>query len=331
MKKIFYPSVDQWDELLARPVMSLDEIEQRVLPIMHRVKTEGDAALISFAKTFDGVNLENLEVTEAEWSHAENQIDEDLKAAIKVAAQNIKKFHALQKHDEPVIETQTGVFCWRKSIGIEKVGLYIPGGTAPLFSTVLMLAIPAQIAGCKEIILCSPPNKEGNIHPAILYAAKLTGVHRIFKAGGAQAIAAMTFGTETISKVYKILGPGNQYVMAAKQLALKYGVAIDMPAGPSEVAVIADSTANPSFISADLLSQAEHGNDSQVILFTDSEDILNRVETAVEEQLTDLARSHFASKALENSRLILVKDLDIAMAMSNAYAPEHLILQVEKS
>jgi histidinol dehydrogenase len=329
MKKIFYPSVDQWDELLARPVMSLDEIEQRVLPIMHRVKTEGDAALISFAKTFDGVDLENLEVTEAEWSHAENQIDEDLKAAIKVAAQNIKKFHALQKHDEPVIETQTGVFCWRKSIGIEKVGLYIPGGTAPLFSTVLMLAIPAQIAGCKEIILCSPPNKEGNIHPAILFAAKLTGVHRVFKAGGAQAIAAMTFGTETISKVYKILGPGNQYVMAAKQLALKYGVAIDMPAGPSEVAVIADSTANSQFIAADLLSQAEHGNDSQVILFTDSETILNQVEIAVEEQLLELSRANFASKALENSRLILVKDLDIAMAMSNAYAPEHLILQVE--
>jgi histidinol dehydrogenase len=329
MKKIFYPSVDQWDELLARPVMSLDEIEQRVLPIMHGVKSEGDTALISFAKTFDGVDLENLEVTEAEWSIAENQIDEDLKAAIKVANQNIEKFHKLQKHDEPVIETQTGVFCWRKSIGIEKVGLYIPGGTAPLFSTVLMLAIPAQIAGCKEIILCSPPNKEGNIHPAILFAAKLTGVHRVFKAGGAQAIAAMTFGTETIPKVYKILGPGNQYVMAAKQLALKYGVAIDMPAGPSEVAVIADSTANPQFIAADLLSQAEHGNDSQVILFTDSEDILNQVETAVEVQLTDLSRADFASKALENSRLILVKDLNIAMAMSNAYAPEHLILQVE--
>jgi histidinol dehydrogenase len=329
MKKIFYPSVDQWDELLARPVMSLDEIEQKVLPIMHRVKSEGDTALISFAKTFDGVDLENLEVTEAEWSIAENQIDEDLKAAIKVAAQNIEKFHALQKHDEPVVETQTGVFCWRKSIGIEKVGLYIPGGTAPLFSTVLMLAIPAQIAGCKEIILCSPPNKEGNIHPAILYVAKLTGVHRVFKAGGAQAIAAMTFGTETISKVYKILGPGNQYVMAAKQLALKYGVAIDMPAGPSEVAVIADATANPQFIAADLLSQAEHGNDSQVILFTDSETILNQVEIAVEEQLLELSRANFASKALENSQLILVKDLNEAMAMSNAYAPEHLILQVE--
>lgn len=329
MKKIFYPTVNQWEEILARPVMSLDEIEQRVLPIMHRVKSEGDAALISFAETFDRVVLENLEVTQEEWINAESLIDEELKAAIKTAAQNIEKFHKLQQHDEPVVETQSGVFCWRKSIGIEKVGLYIPGGTAPLFSTVLMLAIPAQIAGCKEIILCSPPNKEGQIHPAILYAAQLTGVHRIFKVGGAQAIAAMTFGTETIPKTYKILGPGNQYVMAAKQLALKHGVAIDMPAGPSEVAVIADQTANPSFIAADLLSQAEHGNDSQVILFTDSEDILNQVEIAVEEQLKNLLRANFASKALENSRLILVKDLDVAMAMSNAYAPEHLILQVE--
>lgn len=329
MKKIFYPSVDQWEEILARPVMSLDEIEKSVLPIMHRVKTEGDLALISFAKTFDGVVLENLEVTQEEWSKAESLIDEELKAAIQVAAQNIQKFHALQQHDEPVVETQTGVFCWRKSIGIEKVGLYIPGGTAPLFSTVLMLAIPAKIAGCKEVILCSPPNKEGNIHPAILYAAQLTGVHKVFKAGGAQAIAAMTFGTETIPKAYKILGPGNQYVMAAKQLALKYGVSIDMPAGPSEVAVIADHTANPQFIAADLLSQAEHGNDSQVILLTDSEAVLNQVETAVEEQLSDLSRANFASKALENSKLILVKNLEEAMAMSNAYAPEHLILQVE--
>lgn len=329
MKKIFYPSVDQWEEILARPVMSLDEIEKSVLPIMHRVKTEGDLALISFAKTFDGVVLENLEVTQEEWSKAESLIDEELKAAIQVAAQNIQKFHALQQHDEPVVETQTGVYCWRKSIGIEKVGLYIPGGTAPLFSTVLMLAIPAKIAGCKEVILCSPPNKEGNIHPAILYAAQLTGVHRVFKAGGAQAIAAMTFGTETIPKAYKILGPGNQYVMAAKQLALKYGVSIDMPAGPSEVAVIADHTANPQFIAADLLSQAEHGNDSQVILFTDSELILNQVETAVEGQLSDLSRANFASKALENSKLILLKNLEEAMAMSNAYAPEHLILQVE--
>ncbi|HUH73180.1 MAG TPA: histidinol dehydrogenase [Chitinophagales bacterium] len=329
MKKIFYPSVDQWEEILARPVLSLDEIEKSVLPIMHRVKTEGDLALISFAKTFDGVVLENLEVTQEEWSKAEGQIDEELKAAIQVAAQNIQKFHALQQHDEPVVETQTGVFCWRKSIGIEKVGLYIPGGTAPLFSTVLMLAIPAKIAGCKEVVLCSPPNKEGNIHPAILYAAQLTGVDKVFKAGGAQAIAAMTFGTESIPKAYKILGPGNQYVMAAKQLALKYGVSIDMPAGPSEVAVIADHTANPQFIAADLLSQAEHGNDSQVILFTDSEEILNQVETAVEKQLSDLSRANFASKALENSKLILVKDLDEAMEMSNAYAPEHLILQVE--
>lgn len=329
MKKIFYPSESQWEEILARPVMSLEDIEKRVIPIMNRVEEEGDAALKAFAATFDGIELDALEVTDEEWSEAVNQVDEDLKAAIQVAAENIRKFHAQQYHEEPAIETQPGVFCWRKSIGIEKVGLYIPGGTAPLFSTVLMLAIPAQLAGCKEVILCSPPNKQGQIHPAILYAAKITGVHRIFKAGGAQAIAAMTFGTESIPKMYKIFGPGNQYVMAAKQLAMKFGVAIDMPAGPSEVAVIADHTANPAFIAADLLSQAEHGNDSQVILFTSNEEVLNQVEQAVAEQLKELSRANFASNALENSKLILVKDLDEAMAMSNAYAPEHLILQVE--
>lgn len=329
MKKILNPSVSQWEEILARPVMSLEDIEKRVIPIMNRVAEEGDAAMRAFAATFDGIELDALEVSDAEWNDADALVDDELKAAIQSAANNIEKFHALQRHDEPVEETQTGVFCWRKSIGIEKVGLYIPGGTAPLFSTVLMLAIPAKLAGCKEVILCSPPNKQGKIHPAILYTAKLTGVHRVFKSGGAQAIAAMTFGTASIPKVYKIFGPGNQYVMAAKQLAMKFGVAIDMPAGPSEVAVIADKTANPAFIAADLLSQAEHGNDSQVILFTDDENMLHQVEMAVEEQLAELSRANFASKALENSKLILVKDLDEAMAMSNAYAPEHLILQIE--
>lgn len=329
MKKILNPSVSQWEEILARPVMSLEDIEKRVIPIMSRVAEEGDAAMRAFAATFDGIDLADLEVSDAEWNEAADLVEDDLKAAIQSAADNIEKFHAQQRHDEPVVETLQGVFCWRKSIGIEKVGLYIPGGTAPLFSTVLMLAIPARLAGCKEVILCSPPNKQGKIHPAILYAAKLTGVHRVFKAGGAQAIAAMTFGTVTIPKVYKIFGPGNQYVMAAKQLAMKFGVAIDMPAGPSEVAVMADKTANPAFIAADLLSQAEHGNDSQVILFTDDESLLEQVENAVKEQLTVLARANFASNALENSKLILVKDLDEAMAMSNAYAPEHLILQVE--
>ncbi len=329
MKKILNPAVSQWEEILARPVMSLEDIEKRVIPIMDRVAEEGDAALKAFAATFDGIELDALEISEQEWDEAATLVGDDLKAAIQSAAANIEKFHAQQHHDEPVVETQPGVFCWRKSIGIEKVGLYIPGGTAPLFSTVLMLAIPARLAGCKEVILCSPPDKQGKIHPAILYAAKLTGVHRVFKSGGAQAIAAMTFGTVSVPRVYKIFGPGNQYVMAAKQLAMKFGVAIDMPAGPSEVAVIADKTANPAFIAADLLSQAEHGNDSQVILFTDDEDLLDQVEMAVEEQLAELSRANFASKALENSKLILVKDLDEAMAMSNVYAPEHLILQVE--
>lgn len=329
MNKILYPSKSDWSQILKRPVMSLEEIENRVLPIMNRVAKEGDGALKAFAATFDGIDLEEIEVQQEEWSHAEALLSDELKSAIQLAAKNIEKFHAHQQHQEPVVETQPGVQCWRKSIGIEKVGLYIPGGTAPLFSTVLMLAIPAKIAGCKEVVLCSPPNKQGHIHPAILYAAQLTGVHRVFKVGGAQAIAAMTFGTETIPQVYKIFGPGNQYVMAGKQLAMKFGVAIDMPAGPSEVAVIADKTANPHFVASDLLSQAEHGNDSQVILFTDNENMLHAVEQAVQEQLSDLSRMNFASNALNHSKLILVKDLNEAMEMSNQYAPEHLILQVE--
>lgn len=329
MNKILYPSKSDWSQILKRPVMSLEEIENRVLPIMNRVAEEGDGALKAFAATFDGIDLEEIDVQQEEWNQAEALLSDELKSAIQLAAKNIEKFHAHQQHQEPVVETQPGVQCWRKSIGIEKVGLYIPGGTAPLFSTVLMLAIPAKIAGCKEVVLCSPPNKQGHIHPAILYAAQLTGVHRVFKVGGAQAIAAMTFGTETIPQVYKIFGPGNQYVMAGKQLAMKFGVAIDMPAGPSEVAVIADTTANPHFVASDLLSQAEHGNDSQVILFTDNENMLHAVEQAVQEQLSDLSRMNFASNALNHSKLILVKDLNEAMEMSNQYAPEHLILQVE--
>lgn len=329
MNKILYPSKSDWSEILKRPVMSLEEIENRVLPIMNRVAEEGDNALKAFAATFDGIELDEIEVSSEEWNQAASLLSEELKSAIQAAAKNIETFHAHQQHQEPVVETQSGVICWRKSIGIEKVGLYIPGGTAPLFSTVLMLAIPAKIAGCKEVVLCSPPNKQGQIHPAILYAAQLTGVHRVFKVGGAQAIAAMTFGTKTIPQVYKIFGPGNQYVMAGKQLAMKFGVAIDMPAGPSEVAVIADKTANPHFVASDLLSQAEHGNDSQVILFTDDENMLHAVEQAVQEQLSELSRMNFASNALNHSKLILVKDLNEAMEMSNQYAPEHLILQVE--
>ncbi len=329
MRKIFFPPTDQWDEILARPVLSLDEIEKQVKPVMLAVQADGDRALKLYTEKFDGVKLDSLIVTEEEIGQASAQVDEDLKGAIQTAAKNIEKFHSAQLHEEPMTETQPGVLCWRKSVAIDKIGLYIPGGTAPLFSTVLMLGIPAKIAGCREVILCSPPNKEGKIHPAILYAAQLTGIKKIYKAGGGQAIAAMTFGTETIPKVYKIFGPGNQYVMAAKQLALKYGVAIDMPAGPSEVAVIADKDANPEFVAADLLSQAEHGPDSQVILFTDSETLLNQVEKEVEIQLSRLLRADIAAKALANSRLILTDNLQTAVEMSNAYAPEHLIIQTE--
>ncbi|HZH68633.1 MAG TPA: histidinol dehydrogenase, partial [Chitinophagales bacterium] len=278
MKKVSYPTASQWDELLSRPVSSLENMEKKVLPIMQAVADDGDAALRLFSKKFDGVELDTFAVTEDEIQQAVIAVADDLKTAIQIASDNIEKFHKSQQHEEPVVETQPGVICWRKSVAIDKVGLYIPGGTAPLFSTVLMLAIPARLAGCQEIILCTPPNQQGDIHPAILYAAHLTGVHKIYKVGGAQAIAAMTFGTETIPKVYKVLGPGNQYVMAAKQIALRHGVAIDMPAGPSEVAVIADKTAEASFVAADLLSQAEHGIDSQVILFSDDEALINKVE-----------------------------------------------------
>jgi len=328
MKKIIHPAPDQWEDLLQRPVMSLEEIEQKVAPIMARVASEGDGALKAFAAQFDGIELEAIEVSAEEQEAAISLVPEDLRQAIRTAADNITRFHAQQKREEPAVETQPGVRCWRKSVGIQKVGLYIPGGTAPLFSTVLMLAIPAQLAGCEEVILCSPPDKKGNIHPAILYAAKLTGVHRIFKAGGAQAIAAMAYGTATVPKVFKIFGPGNQYVTAAKQLVNKAGVAIDMPAGPSEVAVIADHTAHPAFIAADLLSQAEHGADSQVVFITDDADMIDRVEKAVAEQLAVLPRAGFAAKALDNSKLVLVSNLQEAIALSNVYAPEHLILQV---
>lgn len=329
MNKILFPGREKWNSILARPVLSLADMEERVLPIMNEVSQRGDGALLEFTERFDQARLDSLIVTQAEIEEAIASVDDELKQAIQTAAANIEKFHTSQKIEEPIVETMIGVTCWRKSIAIDKVGLYIPGGTAPLFSTVLMLAIPARIAGCEEVVLCTPPNQQGQVHPAILYAAHLTGVHQIFKVGGAQAIAAMAFGTETIPQVYKILGPGNQYVMAAKQLALKHGVSIDMPAGPSEVAVIADSTAQPSFVAADLLSQAEHGPDSQVILFTDSQELISQVEKEVEVQLEKLPRAEVASQALENSKLILVENLDVAMQMSNAYAPEHLIIQTE--
>jgi histidinol dehydrogenase len=331
MQIIEFPSKSEWFSILQRPVQSLETIEQRVLPILQKVQDEGDAALREFAFNFDQVSIESIEVSPEEILEALQLIPQELKDAMTVASNNIRLFHEKQLSAPEKIETMPGVICWRKSVGIDKVGLYIPGGTAPLFSTVLMLAIPAKIAGCREIVLCSPPGKDGKIHPSILYAAHISGITKIFKAGGAQAIAAMAYGTESIPKVYKIFGPGNQYVMAAKQLVSKTNVAIDMPAGPSEVAVVADASANPSFVAADLLSQAEHGNDSQVVLLTNNRDVLLNVQSEVEAQVQLLSRQGFASKALENSKLILLHSLDEAMEMMNVYAPEHLILQTSNA
>lgn len=324
-----YSNKDQWSNLLKRPVMEAVELEGRVLAILKEVQERGDAALLDFALKFDGAAPESLLATHEEIAEAQLLVPEELKEAILVAKNNIEKFHTAQKEVEIHVETMPGVHCWRKSLPIEKVGLYIPGGTAPLFSTILMLGIPATIAGCKQLVLCTPPNKEGKIHPAILYTANLLGIKTIVKAGGAQGIAAMAFGTESVPKIFKIFGPGNQYVTTAKQMVTKYGVAIDMPAGPSEVAVVADIHANAAFVAADLLSQAEHGIDSQVVLMSDSEDLINRVQVEVTAQLARLSRKDFASKALDNSKAFLVKDMNEAMEMINLYAPEHLILQVE--
>jgi histidinol dehydrogenase len=331
MQIIKYPSKETWNEILKRPTQSLADIEQKVIPILEDVKLRGDEALKFYAQKFDNVELTELSVSAKEIEEALTLVSEELKQAIEVAYSNIFKFHQQQQPKVEVIETTEGVHCWRKSVGIEKVGLYIPGGTAPLFSTVLMLAIPAKIADCKEIILCTPPNAAGKIHPAILYTANLCGIQKIFKVGGAQAIAAMAYGTETIPQVYKIFGPGNQYVTAAKQLVNKVGTAIDMPAGPSEVLVIGDDESRPDFIAADLLSQAEHGADSQVIFVTTEEAYLNLVHFAIDQQLRDLPRKELAEKALANSKLILVKDLDEAIELSNFYAPEHLILQIRNA
>ena len=331
MQIIKYPSKETWNEILKRPTQSLADIEQKVIPILEDVKQRGDEALKFYAQKFDNVELTELSVSAKEIEEALTLVSEELKQAIEVAYSNIFKFHQQQQTKVEVIETTEGVHCWRKSVGIEKVGLYIPGGTAPLFSTVLMLAIPAKIADCKEIILCTPPNAAGKIHPAILYSANLCGIKKIYKVGGGQAIAAMAYGTETIPQVYKIFGPGNQYVTAAKQLVNKDGIAIDMPAGPSEVLVIGDDESRPDFIAADLLSQAEHGADSQVIFVTTEEAYLNLVHFAIDQQLRDLPRKELAEKALENSKLILVKDLDEAIELSNFYAPEHLILQIRNA
>ncbi|HMV14600.1 MAG TPA: histidinol dehydrogenase [Chitinophagales bacterium] len=331
MQVIKYPSKETWQQLSQRPSQSLEEIEKVVSPILDDIKLRGDAALFEYAEKFDKARISNLLVTEEEIATAIATVDVGLKNAIDIAYKNILYFHQQQQTSAEIIETSAGVFCWRKSLPIDKVGVYIPGGTAPLFSTVLMLAIPAKIAGCSEVVLCSPPNQDGKINPVILYAANLCGVHKIFKVGGAQAIAAMAYGTQTIPQVYKIFGPGNQYVTAAKQLVNKSGTAIDMPAGPSEVLVIGDDESRPDFIAADLLAQAEHGIDSQVIFVTTEEMYLNLVHFAIDEQLKILARKSIAEKALENSKMILLKNLDDAIAFSNVYAPEHLILQTRNA
>lgn len=327
MNIIINPDKSQWTELLKRPVMNTENLFDTVRAIIDRVKAEGDRAVLEYEEKFDKAVLATLAVTEAEQEEAETLVSEELKKAIRLAKQNIETFHAAQRFEGRRVETQPGVTCWQKAVAIEKVGLYIPGGTAPLFSTVLMLAVPAKIAGCREIVLCTPPGKDGKVHPAVLFAAKVAGVSRIFKAGGVQAIAAMAYGTESIPKVYKIFGPGNQYVTAAKQLVSLRDVAIDMPAGPSEVEVLADGTANPAFVAADLLSQAEHGVDSQAMLVTTSPELLQAVKKEVERQLALLPRKEIAEKSLANSKLIAVRDMEEAIELTNSYAPEHLIIE----
>ena len=329
MRIIKYPKREQWAEIVERPRLDLTKLNATVSNVLADVRQRGDAAVKEYEEKFDKAILTTLAVTEQEMDEAELAISNELKDAIILAHHNIKVFHISQRFVGQKIKTQEGVTCWQKSVAIEKVGLYIPGGTAPLFSTVLMLATPAKIAGCKEIVLCTPPNKEGKVNPAILYAARVAGVSKIFKAGGVQAIGAMAYGTESVPKVFKIFGPGNQYVMAAKQQVSLDEVAIDMPAGPSEVCVLADETANAEFVAADLLSQAEHGIDSQVLLITTSESKLEEIHQQVDKQLEVLSRKELASKALENSCYVLVKDYNEMMALTNLYAPEHLVIQTK--
>jgi histidinol dehydrogenase len=326
MQVIQQPGRSSWPALVQRPTASFQQLEKPVRKVMAAVKLRGDSAVKRYTREFDGVILRKLEVTEKEINQAVKGLDVELKASIQLAAANIRRFHQAQHQAGENIETMPGVRCWRKAVGIEKVGLYIPGGSAPLFSTLLMLAIPATIAGCRDIILCTPPQKDGTVHPAILFAAFVAGVKRIFKVGGVQAIAAMAYGTQSIPQVYKIFGPGNQYVTIAKQLAQQEGVAIDMPAGPSEVCVLADDTAEPAFIAADLLSQAEHGPDSQVFFVTTSKTLVPKVQQALQEQIALLPRKALAELSLSNSRAIVLSDMKDAMEMVNAYAPEHLIL-----
>ena len=326
MKIIRYPQPSQWQDLVARPHLDVSQLNSTVAAILDDIRQNGDKAVMAYEEKFDHARLQSLAVTQEEFEEARTLVDDDLYDALMLAHHNIKAFHAAQKHDPVKVETCPGVTCWQKSIAIERVGLYVPGGTAPLFSTVLMLATPARIAGCHEIVLCTPPNSEGKVHPAILVAARIAGVNKVFKAGGVQAIGAMAYGTESVPKVFKIFGPGNQYVMAAKQQVSLHDVAIDMPAGPSEVCVICDANSNAEFVAADLLSQAEHGIDSQVFLISTSEEKIQEVCAEVERQLSVLPRKEIASRSLDNSSFVLVHDTDEAIALSNVYAPEHLII-----
>ena len=329
MEVIKYPKRETFKDISVRPELERGGLEMTVVTIIEMVKNEGDAALKKYSIQFDQVDIENFRVTSEEFENAVNSVPEDLKESIKIAKKNIETFHVSQVRPEQIVETSPGVRCWRKSTPIDKVGLYVPGGSAPLFSTLLMLGVPAQLAGCEEIIVCTPPTENGSVDDTILYIAHELGIKQVFKVGGAQAIAAMAFGTETIPNVYKIFGPGNQYVTVAKQLVQMEGVAIDLPAGPSEVAIIADQSAPPAFVASDLLAQAEHGPDSQVLLVTIEENLISQVQDHLQRQLEILPRREFARQSLENSKLVLVKDLDTAMDLVNTYAPEHLILMVE--
>lgn len=331
MKIYKHPKSTTWPSILKRPTSDLSELEPKVAAILNAVKEKGDDAIRHYTELFDKVSVRQSEVTAAEFKAANEQVEPSLQQAIQAAKQNIERFHAAQHQAILSVETMPGVRCWRKSVPIQKVGLYIPGGTAPLFSTVLMLAIPAKLAGCQEIILCTPPQKNGLVNPVVLYAAQLVGITKVFKIGGVQAIGAMAYGTASVPKVYKIFGPGNQYVTVAKQLINKEGIAIDMPAGPSEVLVVADHTANPAFVAADLLSQAEHGTDSQVVLVTFDDDLVQRVQQAIEIQLTNLPRKTIAKAALENSCAVVVENRQIALGLINDYAPEHLIIALENA
>ncbi len=329
MNKIYNPKRVDWPDVLKRPTQTVADIEGTVAAIFTEMQQNGDETLKKYTEKFDGAVLAELKVSEQEIKEAKQLVSEDLKNAIQLAKRNIEVFHNAQKTEKVAVETANGVSCWQEKKPIQKVGLYIPGGTAPLFSTILMLAVPATIAGCQEVVLCSPPNKEGEIHPAILYTANLCGVTQIFKVGGIQAIAGLTFGSESIPLVYKIFGPGNQYVTVAKQIATKHGVAIDMPAGPSELLVVADDTADATFVASDLLSQAEHGTDSQVILVSTSKEMMDAVELEVERQIEELPRKEIAQEAIENSKLIYVSDDQTAIDLINDYGPEHFIICVE--